>query len=103
MKEVLYSVICIAISLKIPIKFEATSEVGISHGYKKLNAEKLYNYYNRVGFIQNSSRPRTRSHSRLSSRKYNTRLNNLEKIINNLNNNNTTCFGWFCGTRRKHR
>jgi hypothetical protein len=93
MKEVLYGIVCIANSLNLPIEFEAKPSFGKTFGREEPNAEKLYKYYNNIGFKTS----RTLS----NRRKYKTSPNNLQEIISKLNNNNTTCFGWGCGRTRK--
>jgi len=95
-KQVLYLVICIGIKLGIPIEFDAIPRFRESKGFNESsNNNKLYNYYEKIGF-----KPQSRL---LSSRKYKTTPNNLEGIIHKLNNNENgpTCFGWGCGRTRK--
>ena len=95
MKEVLYGIVCIANSLNLPIEFEAKPSFGKTFGREEPNAEKLYKYYNNIGF---------KSSNTLSNRrKYKTSPNNLQEIISKLNNNNTSCVGWFCGRRTRKR
>jgi hypothetical protein len=95
MKEVLYGIVCIANSLNLPIEFEAKPSFGKTFGREEPNAEKLYKYYNNIGFKT--------SNTLSNRRKYKTSPNNLQEIISKLNNNNTSCLGWLCGTRRTRK
>ena len=99
-KEVLYLIICKAIEVNTSIYFIATPG-------RTENPEKLYDYYNKFGFTRSNTSLKTRVKQYFNIPdyiKYNTRVNNLKKIVNKINNN-STCSGMLCGrgTRKRTR
>lgn len=115
-KDVLYAIICKAIKVNASIYFHALPAYG-----KKENPEKLYNYYNKIGFKRNIAPLKqwlvlpdyirySLSTTQLPLLKawleqnviipdtilYSTRVNNLKKIVNT-----ARCIGRFCRTRKQ--
>jgi hypothetical protein len=102
-KDVLYLIICKGIEVNANINFEAVPG-------NTRNREKLYAYYNKIGFKRRPNTTLKKSWVEYFIEpdyiRYNTHVNNLKKIVNKINNNtnnNTRCIGRFCGTRKRSK
>ena len=84
-KKIIQIIVCKGVELNLPINFRAMPD-------KRRNVNKLYKYYNTIGFTRRNKN----NNGKGDSISYNTSVRNLKKIVNSLRKTRKRRTNKFC-------